>query len=135
MSSQLLYNNDDLEDVINVLSFINDLTESMGIKDVVLDVNTVSRVVVSCKHDFPHTGGVATASAFKQVANFVCHFVAERPLQSKFPFQIIGNELAEIENHQNAQLRPRNALHAARETLAEPQYATKYHALSHFMLV
>ena len=101
---QILYNNEDLEDVIYVFTFVDQFTLNMGISNVMVDTRTVNRIVRSCKQDFPHKGGVTKASAFKQVANFVCYFIAERPLTEPFPKEIIGNELAEIENHQNAMI-------------------------------
>lgn len=102
MSSYFLYNNENLEDEIHVLAFINNFTKELGVEAVHLDVNTIGRIVKGCKLDFPHDGGVQKASAFKQVANFVCHFVGEHPIVTKFPAHIIGNELARIDNHQNA---------------------------------
>src|ERR1700737_691517 len=101
MTSQLLYNTEGLEDVIHVLSFINSYTTGLGIKGAVLDVDIVQRVVNSCRADFPHNGGVEQASGFKQAANFVCHFVAERPLLDPFPKEIVG-DLVKVDNHQNA---------------------------------
>jgi hypothetical protein len=76
----------------------------MGIKDVTLDPALIERVVTSSKAEFPHEGGIEKASAFKQVANFVCFFVAERPILEPFPAEIIGAELAKIPNHQNAMI-------------------------------
>lgn len=102
--AQILYNNEDLENVIHVLEFIDKFTLSMGIQNVMIDTRAVERIVRSCVHDFPHDGGVEKASAFKQVANFVCYFVAERPLPESFPKEIIGNELAQVINQQNAML-------------------------------
>lgn len=104
MTAHFLYNEDPIQDVIHALGFIDSFTSSMKIIDVSIDPNIVERVVKSCRIDFPHTGGVEQASVFKQVANFVCHFVAERPLADPFPSQIIGAELSAIENHQNAML-------------------------------
>nr|SPS04985.1 protein of unknown function [Candidatus Nitrotoga fabula] len=101
---KILYNKNDLEDVIHVLAFINSYTKNMGIVDVKIDTRIIERVVQSCKRDFPHSGGVDKASAFKQVANFVCYFVAEQPLQEPFPTKIIGDQLANVSNHQNAML-------------------------------
>lgn len=104
MTSQLIYNNDDLQDVIYILQFIDSYTYIMGIFEVEIDLNTIDRIVKSCKQDFPHKDGIKVASAFKLVANFVCHFVAERPIVKPFPSAVIGNEMAKIENHQNAML-------------------------------
>lgn len=98
----VLYNSDDLQDVISVLSFVNGYTLALGAKKVAIDTEMIEGVVKSCKADFPHVGGIQTASAFKQAANFVCFFVASQPLPDPFPVEIIGKDLAKIPNHQNA---------------------------------
>ena len=72
--------------------------------DVAIDAERIEEIVGEYHHtDFPHNGGVGEASAFKQVAFFVCHFVAGRPLVEPFDKSIVG-ELAEIDNHQNAMI-------------------------------
>lgn len=96
----ILFNNEELDDVICVLRFINDYTESLNNKDVEIDVRALERVIRGCRLDFPHNGGVERASGFKQVANFVCHFIAERPIVE--PFALPDQDLMRIENHQNA---------------------------------
>jgi hypothetical protein len=101
--SRILYNNDDLEDVTNVYSFINSFTLNLGIKNAETGPGIVERIVKGCKHDFPHSGGIDKASAFKQVANFACYFIAEKPVLEAFPSSIIG-QLSRIDNHQNAML-------------------------------
>jgi len=98
----VLYNSDDLQDVISVLSFVNGYTLALGVKNVAIDTEMIDDVVKSCKTDFPHIGGVQTASAFKQTANFVCFFVGTKPLPDPFPAEVIGHDLAKISNHQNA---------------------------------
>lgn len=103
MNTQLIYNDEPYEDVINILSFINAWTKKLGILDVAIDSDRIEEIVDKYHHteEFPHNGGVNEASAFKQVAFFVCHFVAGRPLVESFDKKIVG-ELAEIDNHQNA---------------------------------
>lgn len=113
MSPQLLYNNDDLQDVIHILEFMDSYTHSIGALEVEIDLNTIDRIVKSCKQDFPYKDGIVGASAFKQVANFVCHFVAERPIVKPFSAAIVGNDISKIDNHQNAML----ALALAEESL------------------
>lgn len=102
MTAQLLYNDNDMNDAINVFTFIDKYTNNLGISPVVIDPGKVVGVVTGCKRDFPHDGGVQKASAFKQVANFVCHFIAARPLLEPFPIEVIKKDLAKIDNHQNA---------------------------------
>lgn len=110
MTSQILYNQDDLQDTIYILRFINDFTKKLGVHEVELDTGIIQSVVTGCKYDFPHKEGLEKASAFKQVANFVCHFVAERPIFT--PFNTY-EQIAKIENHQNAVV----AFHLAVEAL------------------
>lgn len=102
MPARLLYNPEDLEDVLIVLKFIDSYTRGLGIKYVDLDTAKIQGIVGSCRKDFPHTGGIEHSSAFKQVANFLCFFVAEAPILEPFPVEIIGTRLAKIDNHQNA---------------------------------
>lgn len=97
---RILFNTEELEDVICVLSFINDFTKSLGIQDVEIDLRSLEKVIRGCRLDFPHEGGIERASGFKQVANFVCHFIAERPIVE--PFKLPEQNLIKIENHQNA---------------------------------
>lgn len=98
----MIYNNDNLQDVVHVLSYINDLSIELGLPEILMDVGAVTRIVEGCKHEFPHKDGIDNASAFKLVANFVCYFVAERPIKSPFPASVIGDRLSKVENHQNA---------------------------------
>jgi hypothetical protein len=97
---QILFNNEELDDVICVISFINDYTKALNNLNVVIDPKAIERIIRGCRQDFPHDGGVSKASGFKQVANFVCHFVAERPLVESFALP--DEELMKIDNHQNA---------------------------------
>lgn len=96
----ILFNTEELDDIICVLSFIDDYTLSLDNDHVEIDLAALNRVVRGCRLDFPHKGGVETASGFKQVANFVCHFIAERPIVE--PFTLPNDNLMRIENHQNA---------------------------------
>ena len=45
----ILFNNEELDDVICVLRFINDYTESLNNKDVEIDVRALERVIRGCK--------------------------------------------------------------------------------------
>lgn len=100
---RLIYNTDSLHDVISVLRFIDSYTLSLGVQALAIDSDMVQTVVNTCKSEpFPHHGGIAKASAFKQVANFVCFFVAMRPIPDPFPVEVVGPDLVKIGNHQNA---------------------------------
>lgn len=96
----MIYNDNDLQDLVSVLAYIDTLTTELGIDPVEIDVGAIRRVVEGCKQDFPHKDGLKKASAFKLVANFVCFFISERPIRSAFSEESVGS-LALIDNHQN----------------------------------
>lgn len=114
----MLYNKNQLQDIVYVLKYINDLTKELGMSEgALIDADAVFRIVEGCRQEFPHIDGIDQASAFKLVANFVCYFVAERPIKSSFPATVIGEKLAKVENHQNAIVAfslARTALHGAK---------------------
>lgn len=101
MSSQILYNVDPMQDTINVLKFINDFTKGLGASQTVLDTAIIEEVIQSIRTNFPHEGGIEKASAFKQIAFFMCQFIEARPILDPFPIEIV-QRLARVENHQNA---------------------------------
>jgi len=98
---QCLYNEEPLQDVIHILQFINDYTKGLEISPVDIDTRIVESIVTSCTHDFPHNDGIDKASAFKKVANFLCCFIGERPIQDPFPGDHF-KDLSSIKNYQNA---------------------------------
>lgn len=100
--NSLIYNSDDIDDVINVLQFINDYTATLGLKDVVIDANKIQAIIKGSKIDFPHKDGIEKASTFKKIAHFVCYFVSEKPIAEAFPETAVGAKVVKIENHQNA---------------------------------
>lgn len=104
MNTQIIYNDKSYEDVINILSSINSFTKGMGILSVAVDQERIKEIVDKYHSDFPHNGGVEEASAFKQVAFFVCHFVSAMPLVEPFDASIVGAKIASIDNHQNAMI-------------------------------
>lgn len=102
MTTRLLYNPEDLNNVLIVLKFIDSYTQALGIKNVVLDTSKIQGIVTSCRTEFPHAGGIEKSSAFKQASNFLCYFIAEAPILEQFPVEVIGERLSKIDNHQNA---------------------------------
>jgi hypothetical protein len=127
--SQILYNEDQLEDVINVLAFIDKFTSGLGVNGIEIDTRIIEGVVKSCKLDFPCKDGIEKASAFKKVANFICFFIAERPIIEPFPKEIIGENLAKIENHQNAIVAfelAKMVLHGAHITREDGEFNVKH---------
>ena len=100
--NSLIYNSSDIDDVINVLQFINDFTVTLGLQNVVIDANKIQAIIKSSKIDFPHKDGLEKASTFKKIAHFVCYFVSERPIAEAFSEDTVGVKMVKIENHQNA---------------------------------
>lgn len=112
----MIYNQNTLQDIVQVLRYINDLTFELGVTNVLMDVDAVVRVVEGCKQDFPHKDGIDKASAFKLAANFVCYFIAERPIKAAFSSETVGARLSKVDNHQNAIVAfslARTALHGS----------------------
>jgi hypothetical protein len=101
MPGPVISGSDSIRDYGNVMVFIDQLIESFKCGAIVIDPDIVRKVVQEFAADFPHKPGIAEASAFKVVANFVCYFIAERPIKSSFPEAIFG-QLAAYDNHQNA---------------------------------
>lgn len=103
MKMQILYNEDPMQDTICVLQHINNYTEALGTGTVFLDTAIIEKVIQNIRTDFPHDGGLDKASAFKQVAVFMCHFIEARPILEPFPSEIV-QRLARVDNHQNAMI-------------------------------
>lgn len=99
---KILYNDGSFYDEANVLAFINDFTRALGVEDVNIDAQKINSVVTGMRVDFPHCDGEEGASPFKKAANFLCHFIGERPILDKFPKESVGEEMVKINNHQNA---------------------------------
>ena len=106
MTSSFLYSGDPNQDLVNILSFINEYTKKAGILTVGIDEDKVRAVIqiINNEKEFPCVNGLSNASIFKKVAYFVCCFSAYQPLVNKFPEAIIGEDLYRISNHQNAML-------------------------------
>ncbi len=100
---KLLYNEEGAPfDIVSLLSFINEFTKELGIKDVLIDDHLCEGILNGMRQDFPHVDGMEKASAFKKMANFMAYFIAEQPIKNPFPKDIIGAELANIPNHQSS---------------------------------
>lgn len=99
---RLLYNEEALHDVVNVLGFINNYTLGLGVHKVDIEPQLVEKAVALSRSNFPHNGGIDRASGFKQAAFFVCNFVWVKPIPESFPKHNIGSDLHKIQNHQNA---------------------------------
>lgn len=73
------------EQIERILAFINDFGNNMGVNPVTVDIQSVTGIVRSMHHKFPHKAGVENASVFKKAANFLCLFIAQRPVESILP--------------------------------------------------
>lgn len=99
-------------DVRTILTFVAGVYAQFGLEAGV-DLAGIQGCVRGMRQDFP--GGLDKASPFKRVANFVCNFVARRPLSTPLPKGKFGPHLTEIDNHANAYI----ALLLAVESLHE----------------
>ena len=86
-----------------ILAHIDAFSDHWGLGSIMFDETKISAVVHSMWAEFPAKGGIEEASTFKKAANFFCYFIAERPIISVFPQEIVS-DLSEIENHQNAMI-------------------------------
>lgn len=72
-------------DVVNILTYINDFTQQLGIPNVQVSTAELLSVCLGMRRNFPHVDGLTKASTFKKVANFVAWFVSVGPIKSHFP--------------------------------------------------
>lgn len=85
-------------DVTNILTFITSYFAQFGVSDHRVDVQAIESVVRNMRRDFPHVGGLEEASPFKKAANFVCWFVAEKPVGTPLPADKVGKDLSRNTN-------------------------------------
>jgi len=86
-----------------ILAHIDAFRDHWELDSIIFDESKISTVVHSMWAEFPAKGGIEEASTFKKAANFFCYFIAERPIISVFPREIVS-DLSEIENHQNVMI-------------------------------
>jgi len=109
----LIYNENIALDNIQMLTFINDFTKSLGVDNVELDDEVLYySVLQQMRQDFPYVYGIDKANVFKKVAYFMCYFIGEQPIKGAFPEDSVGS-LVNVSNHQNAMV----ALQVAIESL------------------
>jgi len=97
----VLYHDDETDDYLTILSIIDGYYQESGLPYAEVDSSKILAIIRMMKQDFPALGGLAAASPFKKVANFFCYFIAERPISTPFPKEVVGEKLASIPNHQN----------------------------------
>lgn len=98
----MIYNEHPTIDRVLLLTQIDILTESYGVRDVEIDISALDSVVDNYRKNFPHKDGVENSSVFKKVAYFLCHFVSMRPIVNPFPVSVVQDDVVQIDNHQNA---------------------------------
>ena len=85
-------------DVETIVTFIAGVYGQFGQRASV-SADRVWGCVRGMRQDFP--GGLDKASPFKRAANFVCYFVARKPIETSLPDHF-GPYLTDIRNHANA---------------------------------
>lgn len=78
----IIYNKQIEQDYLNILQYCNEVTKALGAEDVPINTEELAQICIDIRQNFPHTDGLAKASAFKKVANFVSHFLAYRPIKA-----------------------------------------------------
>lgn len=114
-ASNLLYLTDEQNEYANVLAAIDGFAEGIGQSHLNVDLSVIENILREMRNEFPAQGGSEMASPFKKAANFLCFFVSEAPVKNPFPESIVGSEIAQIRNHQNAMV----GLHIAFDALHE----------------
>jgi hypothetical protein len=102
MAFSILFSDDPEMDAISLFKFINDFTAGLGQAEVEIDVEKCYSLLRLMRQDFPHKDGLDEANVFKKVSYFMCFFISERPILEPFSKKNIGEDLAEMANHQNA---------------------------------
>lgn len=92
------------QDIAAILTFITGYCAQYDMRDLQIDVSKIRTVVRGMRQDFPHDGGLVQASPFKKAANFVCNFVAMKPVATPLPDRLVDPDLLRVDNHINALL-------------------------------
>jgi len=98
---RLLFNETVVDDLVNLLAFIDQFAEGAGLGKIEVEPRLIESVLRGMRQDFPCQQGIDEASVFKKVANFALYFVSIQPIVRPFPAKVIGEDLANIRNHQN----------------------------------
>lgn len=80
----MIYTGSEHQDVINILTYINEFSKTIGVEPPRIDSPAMFRICAGIRNDFPHCDGLAKASSFKKVAYFVAHFLFEKPIKTQF---------------------------------------------------
>lgn len=73
-------------DAIRLCAFISQYYKSLGHEEhVEISFDSLITLVRKIRETFPYQGGYGNASPFKKVGQFVCYFVAQRPISTSLP--------------------------------------------------
>ena len=99
----MLFNENEVVDYNNVIAHLDGYFLGFGNGPASIDETEILGIIryVRAKETFPANGGLEAASPFKKVARFYCMFIAQRPILSAFGVEQVGEEIAQMENHQN----------------------------------
>lgn len=81
----MIFNKDPQTDLVNVLEYIDSFSEALGVEQVAVDSKACFESIMNSRMEFPYVKGIEESSTFKKVANFVCWFIAKKPIKTKFP--------------------------------------------------
>lgn len=98
----MLYSNNERDDYRNILASIDGFASGIEQSPLNVDLNVIESILRGMRNEFPAQGGSEMASPFKKAANFLCYFVSEAPIKNPFPDTVVGSEIVQIRNHQNA---------------------------------
>lgn len=93
----MIYQTTVAEDVIAILHHIDNFAKGLGISQLDIDTSALEYVCYSIRRNFPCVNGIANASVFKKVANFVAHFIEVKPIQTILTKDIVGETLAKMD--------------------------------------
>ena len=106
----MLYERDGTNDRINVMAAIDGFAEGFDLSNLSIDLDKIEEILRGMRESFPAQGGSDAASPFKKAANFLCYFIAERPVKNPFPDDVVGTTISCIANHQNVMIAPQRDL-------------------------
>ncbi|MCY4343664.1 MAG: hypothetical protein OXE83_08860 [Gammaproteobacteria bacterium] len=80
------------QDGTNLLVFVAQYYEDIGVDGVIdIDGAKLASAIRLMYEDFPYPGGADNASPFKKISQFVCYFVALKPIGTPLPDWALGD--------------------------------------------
>ena len=91
-SDVLFSQNGQSDDVRNVLAFIAQYYQDLGVEGYIdIDAPALSAAIRQMYEGFPYSGGPENASPFKKISQFVCYFMALKPIGTPLPDWALGD--------------------------------------------